>query len=283
MKYICLIFVLLLATPAWALNTGAAGMENATPGASLAAGGGNGPSAVTSHIPSTPVAQPQAATVAAPAPVSAKEQGCGDDARLLTIGQWLGGPLQTPPVTISPETFILMAQELMAQLGGQAVICPNVPLLKGGKTLTKVTVPFDLLWNQIQTAALRGDVEGIRQLQASFLAAPLPPEKVVALANNSGLDETTGHVICKGLGLQLRKGRDYLHTLEVFVAVGGKSTKETKVLMESLPTKEMMDKMPAGSLAVKKDMAMSANGEAIATALSRAGLTPGDAGLFGVR
>lgn len=285
--YLFLVLLLLFAQPSHALNTKAAGMEDTTPGAAMTSEGGKDvpsePGVVAAPAAQTPLAAPAAAPAQGAAP--AKAGGCADDERLLTIGQWLGGPPQNPPVTISPESFILMDQEVVALLGGQAVVCPNVPLLKGGKTLSKITVPFDLLWNQLQTAAIRGDTETVTRLQGTFKAAALPPDKVVELAAATGLNDAAGRTLFKGLGLNPREiqGAFPIYLVEIYVSVGGKSTEKAHVLMETSPSKDWMGKMPPNSFALALDMQGRGSGKPVSAALAKAGLVTGDERSFGLR
>lgn len=279
--YLVIVLLLLFAQPSHALNTKAAGMEETTPGAAMTSEEGKDvPSAPAVQ---TPLVAPAAVPVQGAAP--AKVGGCADDERLLTIGQWLGGPPQNPPVTISPETFILMDQEIVGLLGGQAVICPNVPLLKSGKTFSKITVPFDLLWNQLQTAAIRGDAETVTRLQGTFKAAALPPNKVVELAAVIGLNDAAGRTLFKGLGLNPREvqGVFPIYFAEIYVSVGGKSTEKAHVLMETSPSKDWMEKMPPNSFAVAMDMLGRSSGKPVSAALAKAGLVIGDERSFGLR
>ena len=282
--YLVLVLLLLLAQPAHALNTKAAGMGETTPGAAMTGEGGKNVSPEPDMFAAPAAQSPQAAAPAQGA-APAKAAGCADDERLLTIGQWLGVQSQHPPVTISPETFILMDQEVVALLGGQAVVCPNVPLLKGGKALSKITVPFDLLWNQLQTAAIRGDAKAVTRLQGSFKAAALPPDKVVELAAATGLNEAAVRTLFNGLGLNPRNQHEfYTYFIEIYVAVGGKSTEKAQVLMEFGSTREFMEKMPPKSfLVVPSERDNTGGNRAIAAALSKAGLVTGDARTFGLR
>lgn len=278
--YLVIVLLLLFVQPSHALNTKAAGMEETTPGAAMT--GEEGKDVPSAPAVQTPLVAPAAVPVQGAAP--AKAAGCADDERLLTIGQWLGGPPQNPPVTISPETFILMDQEIVVLLGGQAVVCPNVPLLKSGKTLSKITVPFDLLWNQLQTAAIRGDAETVTRLQGTFKAAALPPDKVVELAADIGLNDAAGRTLFKGLGLNPRGQNTFpVYFVEIFVSVGGISTEKGHVLMETSPSKDWKEKMPFKSFLVSPKNDHSGGNRAIAAALAKAGLVTGDERSFGLR
>lgn len=167
--------------------------------------------------------------VAAPATPANAPGDCVDDPRLPELPLLLesGKPLN-PPLTLTAETYFTLDTELAGQLAGQLILCPNIRVMKNGKPAQKVMADFDTLWRYVITLAIQGDTAKLDALRASFIARPLPPEGVVRLAANPGLEEGT----LKSIRMALKTPviiKEYPTLLEFYVALGGRSTERVDV------------------------------------------------------
>lgn len=121
----------------------------------------------------------QAAAPAQPAAAPAAKGECGDDPRLvdnlLEIMQ--SDKPVSPPITVTPETFINLDPEVLARLNGQMIICPNNPVLKSGKPMRKVVAPFEVIWDNLRKAAIAGDEARVKRILTSYTARPRPQRK----------------------------------------------------------------------------------------------------------
>lgn len=196
----------------------------------------------------------QATAPSGQAPVAGTQE-CGDDERLLNIEEWLGKGPQKPLVTITPSTFIQLDQEIRSKIGvGQMLICPKIPVAKGGRPIKKVAVPFRDIMTAIESAAAADDVAGIKELLKSYTAAPLPSEEVVPMATTEfPWSKELTEKILGALGLTYIResgGMSYTRLIQIFVQFGGMSTSKAKVLCMREDVETELPKMPKGTLGV---------------------------------
>lgn len=167
-----------------------------------------------------------------PSPAQAAKGECGDDPRLegelLEIMQ-SDKPI-TPPLTVTPETFINLAPEILARLGGQMVICPNNPVLKSGKPMRKVAAPFEAIWDNLRKAAIAGDEARVTQILTSYTAAPKTTQEIVNILAPVDLDDKVKAALYKTAGINLSKNTGGLMT-DFYAVFGGKSSDSKAVYL----------------------------------------------------
>ena len=172
--------------------------------------------------------EPETDTPAPPPATAAPEaKGCGDDPRLVNIAELMSGSAKvSPPLTLAPETFLTLDQEVLDTLGGQMTVCPNNPVLKSGKPMKKVAINFEPLWDQIRKAAINNDFEKVKTLATSFVVNPKEPKDIPPLFSRIDMDEKRLKDLLAALGIQERVNELPLEA-DIFIALGGKSTAKT--------------------------------------------------------
>ena len=172
------------------------------------------------------------AAQAQPAPASAAQSGCQDDPRLegeiLTIMQ--SDKPVSPPIVVTPETFINLDPEILARLGGQMVICPNNPVLKGGKPMRKVVAPFEAIWDNLRKAAIAGDEARVKQVLTSYTAAPKTTQEIVNILAPVDLDDKVKAALYKAAGMSLSKNTGGL-VIDFYTVFGGKPSDAVPVYL----------------------------------------------------
>lgn len=164
---------------------------------------------------------PTEAQVAAPAP--ATTGGCQDDPRLegeLFEIMATDKPV-TPPITVTPETFINLDPEVLARLSGQMIICPNNPVLTSGKPMRKVVAPFEVIWDNLRKAAIAGDESRVKQMLTTYTAAPKTTQEIVNLLAPVDLDDKTKTLLYKAAGLAFSKDST-AWVIDFYIVLGGK-------------------------------------------------------------
>lgn len=175
-----------------------------------------------------------AAGGAATAPASSAAGGdqCGDDPRLanemFAIMQ-SDAPI-TPPITVTPETYLILEPEVVARLNGQMVICPNIPVLRNGKTVKKVPVNFDAVWNALSRAAVTRNEDRVKQLLATFTARPMNTAEILKLFATIGLDQKARELLYRAAGLPVPSDDDAVF-IDFYRALGGKAADKKMVLI----------------------------------------------------
>lgn len=185
-------------------------------------------------------AQPAAqAQPAAPAPAPATTGGCQDDPRLEgeLLAIMASDKPVSPPITVTPETFINLDPEVLARLSGQMIICPNNPVLKSGKPMRKVVAPFEVIWDNLRKAAIAGDEARVKQVLTSYTAAPKTTEEIANLRGIVDLNDKTKQALYKAAGIAIPSvsgGR----VIDFYTVLGGKpSDKKTVYVLgaDSVP------------------------------------------------
>lgn len=174
----------------------------------------------------------QVAVPAQPAAAPAAKGECGDDPRLegelLEIMQ--SDKPVSPPITVTPETFINLDPEILVRLGGQMIICPNNPVLKSGKPMRKVVAPFEVIWDNLRKAAIAGDEERMKQVLTSYTAAPKTTQEIVNLLSPVDLDDKTKAALYKAAGMGISKVTGGL-VIDLYTVLGGKPSDRKTVYM----------------------------------------------------
>lgn len=177
-----------------------------------------------------------AAGGAATAPASSAAGGdqCGDDPRLanemFAIMQ-SDAPI-TPPITVTPETYLILEPEVVARLNGQMIICPNIPVLRNGKTVKKVPVSFDAVWNALSRAAVTRNEDRVKQLLATFTARPMNTAEILKLFATIGLDQKARELLYRAAGLPVSSNGWFI---DFYRALGGKAADKKMVLINRDP------------------------------------------------
>lgn len=157
---------------------------------------------------------------------------CGDDPRLanemFAIMQ-SDAPI-TPPITVTPETYLILEPEVVARLNGQMIICPNIPVLRNGKTVKKVPVNFDAVWNALSRAAVTRNEDRVKQLLATFTARPMTTAEILKLFATIGLDQKAKELLYRAAGLPVPDG-DKAVFIDFYRALGGKAADKKMVLI----------------------------------------------------
>lgn len=170
--------------------------------------------------------------VTAPASPAAGRDQCGDDPRLanemFAIMQ-SDAPI-TPPMTVTPETYLILEPEVVARLNGQMVICPNIPVLRNGKTVKKVPVNFDAVWNALSRAAVTRNEDRVKQLLATFTARPMNTAEILKLFATIGLDQKAKELLYRAAGLPVPSDDDAVF-IDFYRALGGKAADKKMVLI----------------------------------------------------
>ncbi|MBD5646072.1 MAG: hypothetical protein HDQ89_00065 [Desulfovibrio sp.] len=178
-------------------------------------------------------AQSQPAAPATPA-VPSGTGACQDDPRL--EGELLAilasdKPV-SPPITVTPETFINLDPEILARLAGQMIICPNNPVLKSGKPMRKVVAPFEVIWDNLRKAAIAGDEARVKQVLTSYTAAPKTTEEIVNLLADVDLDEKVKNSLYKAAGMGISKVTGG-QMIDFYTVLGGKPSDKKIVFMSN--------------------------------------------------
>lgn len=157
---------------------------------------------------------------------------CKDDPRLegAIVEILQSDTVIKPPLTISPETFLGMNPEVAVRLGGQAVICPNNPIMKNGQAFKKVEVDFTPLWNAILMAAATEDEAAIKNYLKNFRAKAMPTSEVIKLIGRIDIDGNQAEKLCKLMGIQYDKNnKPYL--VQIYSYLGGKANDNIPVYL----------------------------------------------------
>lgn len=159
---------------------------------------------------------------------------CKDDPRLRDIVHIMENPQQiSPPITVTPETFLALNKDVLARLAGQMTICPDNHVLKNGNPMKKVPVDFEPVWNKIRTAAMNNDFKTAQTLVQSFTVKAKTPEEVGLLLTPTGLDEKVNEQLYQALGMSYDKYKSdkTSHVIDFFTILGGKSSREKSVVI----------------------------------------------------
>lgn len=154
---------------------------------------------------------------------------CGDDPRLMDIVSIMES--DTPPspqLTITPEAFLRLDPEVVQALGGKMMVCPDNPVLKGGKTFKKIMVNFDVVMEKLLQAAIMDDFDAVKRIASSYSIAPKLPKDVVALGSPLRLDQAVAKKFYAALGLELPH-QNFQWYIGIFTALGGKATERADV------------------------------------------------------
>lgn len=177
----------------------------------------------------------QPAEAQAPPKSQAKAADCQDDPRLETdlLAIMEAKEPVTPPIRVSPDTFINMDPDLLKVLGGQMIICPNIPVLKNGRPARKVETDFEVIWDNIRKAAIAGDEAKMKTLLTSYRAAPKPTKEIIALLAPIGLEEKTGKKLYTAAGLEYptkKNGGYFPRLIDFYKVLGGKASDQLPVI-----------------------------------------------------
>lgn len=175
--------------------------------------------------------QPEAATQ-----LSHKQTGdCGDDPRLETelLNIMQSSTPINPPITVTPETFLNMDSEILQVLGGQMIICPNIPVLKSGRPMKKVPADFEGIWDNLRKAAIAGDESRMKQILTGFTAKPKTTREIVNMLSPVDLDDTTRKTLYNSAGIELPKNAKDSLIIDFYKALGGKTDDKTFVLIHA--------------------------------------------------
>lgn len=171
---------------------------------------------------------------------------CKDDPRLegAIVEILQSDTVIKPPLTISPETFLGMNPEVAARLGGQAVICPNNPIMKNGQAFKKVEVDFTPLWNAILMAAATEDEAAIKNYLKNFRAKAMPSSEVIKLIGRIDIEGNQAEKLFKLMGIQYDPGRDVIpYLVQIYSYLGGKANDNVPVYLSDRDfNKEWSDK-----------------------------------------
>lgn len=154
---------------------------------------------------------------------------CGDDPRLASaLRDLVKEPAKiTPPLTITPETWLDMDTEFRNLLGGNATICPGIPVLKSGKLLRKPELEFNTLWVALRNAAQRKDKETVKWIFSNFKAKPMTVTEIVKTVESPLMTEEGQKLLCEVIGVV---NNDNTLILDFYSALGGAPTDKTAVL-----------------------------------------------------
>lgn len=146
----------------------------------------------------------QPAAAQPPVKTQTKAGDCQDDPRLETdlLAIIESKEPITPPITVTPDTFINMDPDLLQVLGGHMIVCPNIPVLKSGRPARKVETDFEVIWDNIRKAAIAGDEAKMKALLTSYRAAPKPTKEIIGLLAPIGLEEKIGKKLYMAAGLE---------------------------------------------------------------------------------
>jgi hypothetical protein len=207
------------------------------------------------------LAEPESVTpVPAPVPAPAAssiQSGCGDDPRFYeSLVEILASKAPvSPPMTVTPETYLNLDKEVVERLAGQMTICPNIPVLKSGQFMKKVAIDFEPLWDKIRQAAMDNDMDTIKILSQSFIAKPKDPQEITLLFGGAPLEHDSMIKMYKTLGIRESSSYDstncknYFSLADIFLAFGGRSTVKTEVhFIYGGIRNDQQEKLPKGSI-----------------------------------
>lgn len=182
-----------------------------------------------------------------PAPVKSKASGdCQDDPRLETdiIEIMETSEPVKPLLTVTPETFLNMDDEVVTALGGKMLVCPNNPVLKSGKTMKKIQMDFAPLWANIRKAAADENVAQLKKLLDNFRALPMSSAEIVNLAVPLNMDEGVAKKLFSAAGMEMSENSDYPNcVIEFYTLLGGKATDNPLVYVDAYLDPKTMDKI----------------------------------------
>lgn len=163
---------------------------------------------------------------------SASANDCKDDPRLETdiVAIMDSSTPVNPPITVTPETYLSMDGDIIKRLAGQMVICPNNPVLKSGKPAKKIVIDFEPVWQAIQTAAAKGDMETIEKYVNGVIVKPKRTEEILTMLSPLQLDDKKKEALYKASGMQLGK---YPEIIDFYSRMGGKPSDEAIVILST--------------------------------------------------
>lgn len=174
------------------------------------------------------------------APAAKNDGDCADDPRLVTdIVEIMeaDNPQIRPLMKITPETYVSMDNDLREKMKGNAVICPNVSVLKNGSHSGSIAIDFPTLWTQVKAAAAKKDVERMKWLLSNFKSKPLPPEDILNLVTKTGIDREAGEALYEIIN---QEPGNFPSVIDFFVFTGGR-TSEPAVVYIAFPADQHED------------------------------------------
>lgn len=164
-------------------------------------------------------------------PAVAPASDCVDDPRLDTdivrIMQ-TDDPVIAPPITITPETYLNLDNDVIAKLAGNMVICPNNPVLKNGKTMRTISIDFPVLWEYIVNAAKKDDKDRLKNLLLNFRSKPMSPKDMLRLGVSIPLNDDKRDLLYKTAGVNTKRHNE---AIDFFIFTGGKSNENAVVFI----------------------------------------------------
>lgn len=171
-----------------------------------------------------------AAPVAQPTP-----DGCGDDPRLVTdiISIMSSNEPVSPPVTVTPATYMELDADVLTRLAGQMLICPDNLVLKNGKPMKKIVADFELIWDKIRKAAIVNDFETVKKIMAGFVATPKTAQEIALLFARVDMEEKIYTALYKAAGLAVPREDTLCYLIDFYIALGGSSSEKATVVMST--------------------------------------------------
>jgi hypothetical protein len=215
------------------------------------------------------------------APTMSETSGCVDDPRFASIAEIMAGSAPvSPPLTVTPETFLNMDPEVVTALGGQMIICPDNPVLKNGKPMKKITVDFEYVWDKMRRAAMQNDFEAVKNLAQAFVVKAKEPKDIPPLFTVTQMEKQTVEKLYQALGIVFyRDGSTYYPMpADIYIALGGRSTVKAEVYYcNYLASPEQREKFSGSTIIVNVHIggdAVSQTYKVIGNKLRALGVTP---------
>lgn len=201
---------------------------------------------------------------------AAATDNCVDDPRLVSeiVNIMDSTTPINPPITITPETYLTLESEVANRLAGQMIICPNIPVLKNGKPAKKVLIDFEPIWQAIQNAAAKEDMESVARYVNGFMAKPKSIQEITMLLVPFQLEEKKKEALYKTAGVEMYQGnkpRFDLDVLDFYIRLGGKSSEDAVLLI----TSQLLDSLEQYKDEFKKNV-YNIKGDSMATWTARA-------------
>lgn len=162
---------------------------------------------------------------------TATSGNCVDDPRLETeiISIMESNTPVNPPITVTPETYLTLEGDIIKRLAGQMVICPNNPILKSGKPMKKIVIEFEPVWQAIQNAAAKGDMESVEKYVNGFTVKPKTITEITSLLTPFQLEDKKQEALYRAAGLTSK--REDSDVLDFYIRMGGKPSEDGVVLI----------------------------------------------------
>lgn len=144
-------------------------------------------------------------------------------------------PQIRPYLTITPETFITLNEDVRAKLAGNAIICPKISLLKNGALSGKASINFPDLWSQMQYSIADNNKERLKWLLANFKSNPMDPQDIINLVNKLGMEQEQGEALYKTIN---RTPGYFPSVIDFFIFTGGKTSSPATVYIGYNPDDE---------------------------------------------